>query len=34
MSDIVSLIETMPPAERAGALKVLDLMSRPMRARE
>lgn len=32
--DLVAMIEAMPEAERAGALAVLDALSRPLTARE
>ena len=34
MTDLVEMVEAMPPAEQAIAAKVLDACSRPLTARE
>lgn len=34
MTDLVAMVEAMPPAEQAVAAKVLDACSRPLTARE
>ena len=34
MSDLVEMVDAMPPAEQAIAAKVLDACSRPLKARE
>ena len=34
MTDLIAMIEAMPPAERKGALAVLDVVSRPLAPKE